>query len=147
MALACQISSSELLRMHSSAYEGKVIRFCLALNTTLTIESTTAQWDAVELASANGYTRSIITIPSASYDSVIAMGKSSEMTVSFTASGVGFTYNRVYGVIGTVSGGVTTYNTFISFLFAESESKALAPGVSQPYPFRILGNNMTSSPL
>ena len=147
MALTFQVSSNELLRVHSSSYQGKIIRLCLAFDSSLTIESTTAQWDAVELASANGYARSIITIPSATYDSTIAMSKSSESTATFTASGVGFTYNRVYGVIGTVSGGVTTYNSYISFLFAESESKALSPGMSQSYPFTFLANNMTSSPL
>lgn len=124
-----------------------MIRLCLALNTTLTIESTTAQWDAVELASANGYARSVITIPGASYDSTIGMSKTSELTAAFTASGAGFTYNRVYGVIGTVSGGVTTYNNYISFLFAESETKALSPGMSQSYPIVFLADDMTSSPL
>jgi phage tail protein X len=147
MASVFQVSTSELLRVHAASYEGKVVRFCLAFNSALTIESTTAQWDAVELASANGYARAVITIPSATYDSNIGMAKTSELTATFTASGVGFTFNRVYGVIGAVSGGVTTWNTNISYLWVETESIGLSPGVSRPYKVVLLADNKTSSPL
>jgi hypothetical protein len=75
------------------------------------------------------------------------MAKTAELTATFTASGAGFTFNRVYGVIGTVSGGVTTWNTNISYLWAETESIGLSPGVSRPYKVVFLSDNKTSSPL
>lgn len=147
MAAAFQVSKAELSRVYTAAYEGKVIRFCLSSNTSLTVDSTTAQWDAVELASSNGYARVVITIPSATYDNTIGMQKSSELTATFTGASSGFSFSRVYGVIGTVSGGVTTWNTNISYLFVESTPISLAAGISQPYKVYLLTDDKTTSPI
>jgi hypothetical protein len=147
MASIAQCSQSELGRVYELSYQGKPARLCLAFDTALTINSTTAQWDAVELASANGYARQLFTPAAGSYDSAINMFKSPDITLTFTASGAGFSYNRAYLVLGTLSGGVTTWNTYISYLIIEPETVALAPGVSKPYAINLLSNDITVSPL
>ena len=147
MASVIQWSNFELGRIYGLAYQSVPARLCLAFDTALTVNSTTAQWDAVELASSNGYARQLFTPAAGSYDSSIAMFKSPEITTTFTASGVGFSYNRVYLVFGTIAGGVTTWNTSISGLFVESTTVALAPGVSKPYKITLLANDITVSPI
>jgi hypothetical protein len=139
MASVFQWSNFELGRAYSLAYQNVPARLCLAFDSSLTVNSTTAEWDAVELPSTNGYARYSFTPGAGSYDNTIAMFQSPEITATFTASGSGFSYNRVYLVFGT--------STSISGLFIEPSTITLAPGVSQPYKIRLLANDITVSPI
>jgi hypothetical protein len=122
-------------RMFANDYAGKRARLCLANNTTsLGLTSTTAQWDAAEI-SGNGYARVEWTIPSGSYNSTTERFEVAEQAAAFTASpgGSGLSWNTVYLVLGTISGGVTTWFTGVSYLRVESPTVALSPGEPRTY--------------
>lgn len=122
-------------RMFANDYAGKRARLCLANNTTsLGLASTTAQWDAAEI-SGNGYARVEWTIPSGSYNSTTERFEVAAQAAAFTASsgGSGLSWNTVYLVLGTISGGVTTWFTGVSYLLVESPTVALSPGEPRTY--------------
>ena len=122
-------------RIFSNDYAGKRARLCLANNTSgLGLTSTAAQWDAAEL-SGNGYARYEWTIASGGYNNTTERFEVSNVLASFQASsgGAGLSWNSVYLVLGTISGGVTTWLTGVSFLLVESPTVALAPGEPRGY--------------
>jgi hypothetical protein len=122
-------------RMFANDYAGKKARLCLANNTgSLGLTSTTAQWDAAEI-SGNGYARVEWTIPSGSYNSTTERFEVAAQAAAFTASsgGTGLSWNTAYLVIGTISGGVTTWNTGVSYILVESPTVALSPGEPRTY--------------
>ncbi|MBU6250970.1 MAG: hypothetical protein KGO47_07390 [Cyanobacteria bacterium REEB417] len=122
-------------RMFANDYAGKRARLCLANNAgSLGVNSTTAQCDAAEI-SGNGYARVEWTIPSGAYNSTAERFEAAVQAAVFTASsgGTGLAWNFAYLVLGTVSGGVTTWNTGVSYVLVESPSVALAPGEPRTY--------------
>jgi len=122
-------------RMFANDYAGKRARLCLANNTgSLGLTSTTSQWDAAEI-SGNGYARVEWTIPSGSYNSSTERFEVAAQAAAFTASsgGSGLSWNTAYLVIGTISGGVTTWNTGVSYILVESPTVALSPGEPRTY--------------
>lgn len=141
MTLTMQTSPAELLRVHSAAYQGRRARLCLAINSaSLTVSSTTAQWDAVEITSqaSNGYARVVWTLPSASYSPGLGMvqGASYLATFQATSNGIGLTFDTVYLVYGTLSGGVTTWDTNVANIqVLPPEDQVLAAG--QPVSFEV----------
>lgn len=122
-------------RMFGNDYAGKRARLCLASNAgSLGLTSTTAQWDAAEL-SGNGYARYEWTIPAGAYNNTTERFEVPLQAAGFQASsgGNGLNYNTVYLVLGTISGGVTTWLTGVSYILTESPSVALAPGEPRGY--------------
>ena len=129
-------------RIFANDYQGKRARLCLANNTTsLGITSTTAQWDAAEL-SGNGYARYEWTIPAGAYNATTERFEAAVQAASFQASsgGAGLSWNTAYLVLGTISGGVTTWFTGVSFVLVESPSVALAPGEPRGYNVLIFSD-------
>lgn len=126
----------EAERLYAGNYAGKRARLCLANTTSGSpgISSTTAQWDAVEL-SGNGYTRYEWTIPAGSYNNTTERFQAPSQVCQFNASsgGAGLSWNAVYLVIGTISSGVTTWNTGVSFVLTESPNAVLSPGEARSY--------------
>ena len=123
-------------RLFAGDYAGKKARLCLANTTSGSpgINSTTAQWDAVEL-SGNGYARYEWTIPTGSYNSTTERFEVAAQLCQFAASsgGAGLSWNAAYLVIGTISGSTVTWNTGVSFTLAESPNAVLSPGEVRSY--------------
>jgi hypothetical protein len=131
-------------RVYASAYAGKRARLCLAVNTgSLGLNSTTAQWDAVEL-SGNGYARYQWTIPAGSYNSTTGRFEAAAQLCEFLASanGQGLTWNTVYLVLGTIANNVTTWNAGVSAILAESPNVAVVAGQAKSYNVRLLVNGL-----
>lgn len=129
----------------ASRFAGKKARFCLANNTTgLTDASTTSQWDASELT-GNGYARYVWTIPAGSYNSTTSRFEAPTELAQFQASsgGTGLAWNTAYVVLGTETGGVTTWETGVQMLLADSQ--ALAPGEPRGYVVKLLADGLTVS--
>ncbi len=129
-------SDAELIRVHTTSYQGLRARMCLAQNTGgLTRNSTTAQWDAAEITAqaSNGYARVEWTVPAATIAPALGMAQSTVQAVTFQASsgGLGLQFDTAYLVLGTVSGGTTTWFTNITDLFRFDPSKIISAG--QPY--------------
>lgn len=132
---AMAMTPYEAERLFVAGYQGKRARLCLANNTTsLGQSSTTAQWDAAEL-SANGYARYEWTIPAGAYNATTERFEAPNVLASFQASsgGAGLSWNTAYLVLGTISSGVTTWNTGVSYLLVESPTVALSPGEPRGY--------------
>ena len=141
MTLAMQWSNAELARVHAVSYQGRQARLCLAINSAaLTKESTTAQWDAVEITSqaADGYARVVWTLPASAYSAALGMAQGTGYLATFqgTENGLGLTFDTVYLVLGTLSGGVTTWDTHVAgILPVPPSNQAISPG--QPISFEV----------
>lgn len=130
MAVSTSISQKELKRQAALVYEGKTLKvmLCAVGSSGYTAESTVANWQSVEL-SGNGYSRYSITISTGSYDTGTASYKLPNINAAFTASGVGFTYDRVVLYIDG--------ETYIHSLITESPAIILSPGQTQTYTLSL----------
>ncbi len=141
MTLAMEWSNAELARVHAVAYAGRRARLCLAINSTaLTKESTTAQWDAVEISSqaADGYARVVWTLPAGAYSFALGMvqGTGNLSTFQATSGGIGLEFDTAYLVLGTLSGGTTTWDTHVAGVLPMlPEDQTLSPG--QPLSIEV----------
>lgn len=109
MALTTAISSWELARIAAAAYEGKQVRVSLANvgSFSYTRESALADWDSIKI-SGNGYADYKTVIATGAYDNTdsryemgAAAGANTYVDAQFTATGAGYTFDRVYVVIGS----------------------------------------------
>lgn len=134
-----QTSKAALARVYTAAYQGRRARLCLAINSaSLTADSTTAEWDAVEITSqaSDGYARVVWTLGAGAYSTGLGMVQSTQFLATFQASpsGLGLTFDTAYLVLGTVNGGTTTWDTTIErILVLPPANQALSPG--QPLSF------------
>lgn len=102
MALTIQITPKELERQAALAFEGKAYKVFLAYdpNATLTTASTTAQWEAKELAAANGYATVTGTLAAGSYNSSLGRYELPTITAQFSGTGAGYVFDTLVVVIG-----------------------------------------------
>jgi hypothetical protein len=126
MALTVTISQRELKRIAALGYEGETLKvmLCSVGATGFTSESTVANWQSVE-QSGNGYVRFSTTVDTGAYDAVDARYEMPDINAAFTATGAGYTYDRV---IIYIDG-----ETYIHSLIVEDPNIALAPGQTQTY--------------
>jgi hypothetical protein len=149
MASAIEWSNAELTRAYGLTYQGRILRVCLAISTTgLNKNSTTSQWDAVEITSqsADGYSRYQITLPAGSYNSQLLRYETPQIVAGFQAlpAGLGLQYSTVYFVLGTQSGNSVTWDTNIAGLFTENPTIALQPGEPRTYRIKLLCDDIAS---
>ncbi len=126
MALTTTISQKELQRVAALAYEGETLKVLLASvgASGFTAESTVAQWQSVE-KSGNGYVRYSEVIATGAYDATDARYEIPAIDAAFTATGAGYTYDRV---IIYIDG-----ETYIHSLIVENPNIALASSQTQVY--------------
>jgi hypothetical protein len=129
MALTVQQSTKELARVANLAYEGETIKvaLCNVGSTGYTAESTVTNWLTTEI-SGNGYSRFSLVLSTGAYDSVDARYEVPFFDAVFTASGSGFTYDRIVVYVD----GATHPHSVIT----ENPNIAMVPGQSKTY--RIL---------
>ncbi len=150
MALTITLSPKEMERIAGLAYEGNRIRVSLANLAAqgFTESSSVANWDSIKI-SGNGYADFTDVIEVGAYDATDtryemggAVGANTFVEAVFTATGSGFTYNRVYVVIGVPDGlGGYTETGFLHSLFAEAPAITLAPGSSVKYRVQLAVDN------
>jgi hypothetical protein len=97
VALTVSLSVKELERVAALAYEGETLKvmLCVVGSSGYTSSSTVANWQSVELASSNGYARASTVIGTGSYNATTARYELPAYDAEFTASGAGFTYDRI----------------------------------------------------
>ena len=133
----------EAERIFAASYAGKKARLCLATATTEDLESTTAQWDAVE-KSGNGYVRCEWIIPEGSYEAERFEAETQNCQFTASSGGAGLSWNAAYLVIGTIGGGgVVTWNTGVSFVLTENPVVTLTAGTSRPYTVKLFTDGFT----
>lgn len=131
MAITLSISQKELERQAALAFEGKAYEVFLATNSgSLTANSTYAAWQAVEVASANGYAPVTGTIGTGAWDAGDARYELPAITATFTSSGSGFSYDTICVRIGT--------ETYLHSIIAESPSITLAAGQAKSYVITLV---------
>jgi len=126
MALTTTISQKELARVAGLAYEGETLKvmLCSVGVSGFTAESTVANWQTVE-QSGNGYVRYSEVIATGAYDAVDARYEMPAIDADFTATGAGYTYDRIVIYIDG--------ETYIHSLITEDPNIALAAGQTQTY--------------
>ncbi len=131
MALTTTISQKELARVANAAYEGETLKvmLCSVGATGYTAESTVANWQSVE-QSGNGYVRFSSVIATGAYDAVDARYEIPALDAAFTASGAGYTYDRIVVYIDGA--------TYIHSLIVEDPNIALAAGQTQTYRIQLV---------
>ena len=131
MALPTAISQKELARVANVAYEGETLKvmLCLVGASGFTAESTVANWQSVE-QSGNGYVRFSSVIATGAYDAVDARYEIPALDAAFTATGAGYTYDRIVVYIDGA--------TYIHSLIVEDPNIALAAGQTQTYRIALV---------
>jgi hypothetical protein len=125
MALTVQQSTKELARVANLAYEGETIKvaLCNVGSTGYTAESTVTNWLTTEI-SGNGYSRFSLVLSTGAYDSVDARYEVPFFDAVFTASGSGFTYDRIVVYVdgATYPHSVITENPNIAIVAGQSKT-------------------------
>ena len=126
MALTLTVSQKELERVAALAYEGETIKIMLASvgASGFTSESTVTNWQSVE-KSGNGYVRFSQVIAAGAYDAVDARYEIPAIDAAFTATGAGYSYDRVVIYIDG--------STYIHSLITEDPNITLAARQTQTY--------------
>jgi hypothetical protein len=126
MATTTTISQKELKRQAGLVFEGKTLKvmLCSVGATGYTSESTVANWQSVE-KSGNGYVRYSTTIATGAYDATTGTYKLPDIDAAFTATGVGYSYDRIVLFIDG--------ETYIHSLIAEDPNITLSAGQTQTY--------------
>jgi hypothetical protein len=130
MALTTAISQKELERVAALAYEGETLKvmLCSVGVSGFTAESTVANWQTVE-QSGSGYVRYSEVIATGAYDAVDARYEMPANDADFTATGAGYTYDRIVVYIDGA--------TYIHSLITEDPNIALAAGQTQTYRIQL----------
>jgi hypothetical protein len=125
MALTVSLSVKELERVAALAYEGETLKvmLCNVGATGYTSSSTVANWQSVELASANGYVRASTTIGTGSYTN--NRYELPTYDAEFTATGSGFTYDTIVAYINGATYPIT--------VITEDPNIVLLAGQTQTY--------------
>lgn len=143
MAQAVEITPFTDEKIYNAILNGKRARMCLAVNPgSLSLSSTTAQWDAVEL-SGNGYARSEWTVPNGTYNNSTGRFEAPTRLCEFSASsnGQGLQWNAVYIVLGTINNNITTWDTGAFGIITEASSVIILPGaMPQSYELTYFAN-------
>ena len=131
MALTVTISQRELKRIAALGYEGQTLKvmLCSVGASGFTSESTVTNWQSVE-QSGNGYVRYSEVIATGAYDAVDARYEIPAIDAAFTATGAGYTYDRIVVYIDGA--------TYIHSLIVENPNIALAAGQTQTYRIQLV---------
>lgn len=97
MAIDLSVTPGELEYQATQCFVGKTYKVFLAYRgaSALGVGSTVGQWEAVEVAAANGYEAQEGTIAAGAYSSERTRYELGAISASFTGTGVGFTYDTV----------------------------------------------------
>lgn len=131
MALTLSVSRYELQRQAALAFETKAYEVFLATNSgSLSADSTYAAWQAVKVASANGYAPVTGTIGTGSWSSGNTRYELPAITATFSSTGSGYSYDTLCVRIGS--------ETYLHSVIAESPSITLAAGQSKSYVITLV---------
>lgn len=158
MAITAALSQKEMERVAGLAYENRPIRVSLAYDVgdTLTSESTVAEWDALEI-SGGGYTTYKDVVEAGSYNISTQRFEMPKVDALYQATGAGYTYNKVYVVLGTfstatitdteVTGGVATITTSGAHGFTPGEEVLIQGTTDTDYEgyYSIVGTPTSTS--
>jgi hypothetical protein len=131
MAITTTISTKELERVAATAYEGETLEvmLCSVALTGFTAESSVSDWQTTEV-SGNGYVRYSEEIGVGSYNSTDGRYNLPVINAEFSASSLGFTYDRIVLYIDGAS--------FPHSVIAEDPNIVLLAGQTQTYRITLI---------
>jgi hypothetical protein len=131
MAITTTISTKELERVAATAYEGETLEvmLCSVALTGFTAESSVSDWQTTEI-SGNGYVRYSEEIGVGSYNSTDGRYNLPVINAEFSASNLGFTYDRIVLYIDGAS--------FPHSVIAENPNIVLLAGQTQTYRITLI---------
>ena len=132
-------------RVAAASLEGRRIRAFCAYDPGLTLNENSLRtaWEGLALPSTNGYNQVTFVIPTGIYDATddryeVGGTSGAYYAVEFTATGVGYTYNRVCWVVGTSNGsGGWNEETKVSYITNEDPFVQLLASQTKTYNFQI----------
>lgn len=137
-------------RIAGLAYHGKRARISLAnvVSETFTQDNSVADWDSIKL-SGNGYTDFTAVIATGAYDATdgrwemgASSGANTYIEALFSASGSGFTFNRIYVVLGTSNGsGGWNEELYLHSLLTENPAITVSSGSTIKYKIQLAVDN------
>ncbi len=130
MTISTSISTKELERVGNLAYKDKTIKvmLCNSVDADYTAETAVGDWQTFEI-SGNGYVRySVEPLPGA-YSATTGAYAVPDIFAEFTASGVGYAYNRI---VIYVDGEIYPHS-----VLTESPNIYLSAGQKQTYKISI----------
>lgn len=132
MALTVSITPKELERQAAACFEGKPYSVFLVSDPTETLGNTNTvlEWEALELAEADGYARATGTIGTGSYNTSLGFYQLPAINAQFTGAGAGHTHDAV---VITVDGADYPHS-----ILRLSEPLVLQAGQSKSYLIRLL---------
>jgi hypothetical protein len=127
MAATLTITPKELERQAGLAFTGKSFKAFLAYDpgAALSVASTTSAWEAVELATANGYAAVTGAISSGgSYNTTQGRFEIPAITAQYTGSGVGYVFDCLVLVVdgATYPHSVTRWSSDQSLFSGQTRS-------------------------
>jgi hypothetical protein len=130
MAITTTISTKELERQAALAFEGETLKvmLCQIGVTGYTAETTVANWQSVEV-SGNGYVRYSELIGTGTYSAATGTYNLPVIDAAFTATGIGYTYDRVVLYIDGA--------TYPHSVLAEDPNIILLAGQTQTYRLNL----------
>jgi hypothetical protein len=145
MALTTAISTRELARIAAACFEGKRVRVSLASEqgSGANVESTLTAWDAIKV-SGNGYADFTAVVATGAFDATDdryemggSTGANTYIDATFTATGAGYSFDRVYVVIGTIDGETVTEEAYLHSLLTESQAIIVSAGQTITYRIQL----------
>lgn len=145
MALTTSISSRELQRIAAACYEGKRIRVSLAneSGSGYTVEDPTTSWNSIKV-SGNGYADFTAVVGTGAFDEADSRyemgednGANTYIDAEFTATGAGYSFNRIFVVVGTIEDEVVTEEAYLHSLLVESPNITLSAGATVTYRIQL----------
>lgn len=129
MALTTTISQKELERQAALCFEGETLKVMLCSPTvSLTAQDSVATWQTHEI-SGNGYVRYSELIGTGEYVALNGSYDLPEISASFSATGVGYSYDYVVVYIDGA--------TYPHSILLESPNIALLAGQTQTYKINL----------
>lgn len=157
MAITAILSQKEMARVAGLAYENRPIRVSLAYDPgeTLTSEDTVSAWDALEI-SDGGYAAYKASVGVGVYNITTQRFEMPKIDAVYQATGVGFTFNKVYVVLGTftpaiidtteVTSGVATITTLADHGFSAGDEVFIDGTTDTDYEgYYIIASTPTST--
>lgn len=100
MSFTVAITPKELERQAAAVFEGKAYKAILCVNPgAYDTSNTTAEWEAEEIAASGGYSTLTGTVGTGSYNGTSGKYEVPTISLSWTGSGAGFTYDTLVLII------------------------------------------------
>lgn len=121
---------------------GNSYKVFLSNSSTLTIDSTTAQWTATELSATNGYAAVTGTVSATgTYNSTLKSFETAQINAVFTATTGPINFRAIIIQLSTTGGGARNYPYAVNIFPTQ---QTIAAGTSLPFGIQLASQGLPS---